>query len=278
MGQPLSTAPSESARYRTGIPGPGEVTVRGPRVLGADGQPGAEVVAAVDEAIHYTARKAGYHGGASPAEVVIPVITLLPSASLLPQGWYAYDAGGHAPPWWNSPAARSPMTTAEPGAGSLPRPSAGRGKKKSALVLTDEDALFGVAEVVPGLIPPDSADSPVQAFPAASATPAAAPAPATFGARVAASDRMASQRQFVRRAPADASITALIGALVCAGGRLTVTEVATATGEPPVRMSGYLAQAIRLLNVDSYPVLQLKDAGKMVELNESLLRQQFLGN
>jgi hypothetical protein len=41
-------------------------------------------------------------------------------------------------------------------------------------------------------------------------------------------------------------------------------------------MSGYLAQAVRLLNVDSYPVLQLKDGGKMVELSEQLLRQQFL--
>ena len=71
--------------------------IRGPRVLGTDGQPGGSVVAAVDEAIHYTPRKAGYHGGASLAEVVIPVITLLPSPSLLPDGWYAYDAASLTP-------------------------------------------------------------------------------------------------------------------------------------------------------------------------------------
>jgi hypothetical protein len=41
-------------------------------------------------------------------------------------------------------------------------------------------------------------------------------------------------------------------------------------------MSGYLAQAVRLLNVDSYPVLQVKDGGKTVELSEQLLDQQFL--
>ena len=64
--------------------------------------------------------------------------------------------------------------------------------------------------------------------------------------------------------------------VLVAGGRLTVTEVAAVTGEPPVRMSGYIAQVTRLLNVDSYPVLTLKDGGTMVELSEPLLRQQFL--
>ncbi len=111
----------------------------------------------------------------------------------------------------------------------------------------------------------------------ASAAPGPAAA-ATLGVQVAASARMVAQRQFVRRAPGDASIAALIDALVRAGGRLTVTEVAAATGESPVRMSGYLAQAVRLLNVDSYPVLQLKDGGRMAELNEPLLRQQFLAD
>jgi hypothetical protein len=88
--------------------------------------------------------------------------------------------------------------------------------------------------------------------------------------------RMAAQRQLLRRAPADQGIAALIDALVGAGGRLTLTEAATAAGESPVRMSGYLAQVARLLNVDGYPVLQLKDGGKMAELSEQLLRQQFL--
>jgi hypothetical protein len=88
---------------------------------------------------------------------------------------------------------------------------------------------------------------------------------------------MTAQRQFVRRAPDNASVARLIDALTQAGGRLTVTEAATAAGESPVRMSGYLAQIIRLLNVDGYAVLQTRDDGRMVELNQELLRQQFLG-
>ena len=103
---PRPAAPGERCRIRAaiatgGTPGPGEITVRGPRVV--DGE---EVVAAVDEKIHYTPRRAGYHGGASLAEVVIPVIILLPSDSLLPSGWCAYDAAGHAPAWWDAPASR----------------------------------------------------------------------------------------------------------------------------------------------------------------------------
>jgi len=106
--------------------------------------------------------------------------------------------------------------------------------------------------------------------------PAGQTAPATLGTRVIASTRLAAQRQIVRRAPSDASVARLIDALAHAGGRLTTTEVAAATGESPVRMSGYLAQVIRLLNVDGYAVLQAKDDGRMVEINPELLRQQFL--
>jgi hypothetical protein len=245
-GQPIHPARSDSARYRTGDPGPGpgEITIRGERVLGG------EVIAAVDEGIHYTPRKAGYHGGASAAEVVIPVITLLPSDTLLPDGWSFYDAVGHAPAWWNAAPAREPQPAVArrvPVRRTLPF---ARPQSQAA----DEAAtLFGAEEI----------------------TKAAAPK-ASLGAQVVASARMASQRQFVRRAPDDASIAALIDALGAAGGRLTLSEVAAATGEPPVRMSGYLAQVTRLLNVDGYPVLTLKDGGAMVELNEQLLRQQFL--
>jgi hypothetical protein len=244
-GQPIHPGTSDSARYRTGAPaaGPGEIAIRGERVLAG------EVIAAVDEAIHYTPRKAGYHGGASAAEVVIPVITLLPSDTLLPAGWSLYDAVGHAPAWWNAPPVREPQPSAAPPQQARRKPAAASARRPAA---GEAATLFGADEV----------------------TSAAAPR-ASLGTQVVASPRMTAQRQFVRRAPGDAGVAALIDALAVAGGRLTVTEVAAVTAEPPVRMSGYLAQVTRLLNVDGYPVLQLRDGGKMVELNEALLRQQF---
>jgi hypothetical protein len=250
-GQPANPPKSDSARYRTGTPGPGEVTVRGPRVI----TPGGEVVAAVDESIHYTPRKAGYHGGASPAEVVVPVITLFPSESLVPAGWYAYDAIGHSPSWWSTPPAReSQLPTTQPDTAKS-QPASARRKRAASAAADDSTALFGVSEV---------------------ATPAEASS-GSLGTQVVASPRMTTQRQSVRRAPSDAGVAALIDALTQAGGQLTTTEAAAAAGESPVRMSGYLALVTRLLNVDGYAVLQAKDDGRTVELNQQLLMQQFLG-
>ncbi|MEI8240786.1 MAG: BREX-2 system phosphatase PglZ, partial [Actinomycetota bacterium] len=50
-----------------------EVALTGRRVL----VPGGSVVAAVDESVRYGRKAAGYHGGASAAEVTIPVIVLV---------------------------------------------------------------------------------------------------------------------------------------------------------------------------------------------------------
>ena len=258
LGEAISAGPAESARYRSGEAGPGEIGIRGPRVLvpGTDtpADAGGQVVAAVDEGIHYTPRKAGYHGGASPAEVVIPVITLLPSGSLLPSAWCAYDHDSHAPAWWSAPVRTSRQADLHPAT----RPTTTRRKHPEVPVgstLFDETDF--APSPAPGMSPLGLVDS--------------------LGARVTASARMTAQRQFVRRAPDNASVTRLIDALTQAGGSLTVTEAATAAGESPVRMSGYLAQIIRLLNVDGYAVLKTRDDGRMVQLNQELLRQQFLG-
>jgi hypothetical protein len=99
----------------------------------------------------------------------------------------------------------------------------------------------------------------------------------TLGYQVVASARMASQRQAIPRAPAEADVAALIDALAQAGGRLTLAEAAAVTGQPTVRMSRYLAQVARLLNVDSYAVLNHSEAERFVQLSLPLLRQQFLG-
>ena len=70
-----------------------EVVVEGPRVLTADNR----VVLAVDETIRYGARNAGYHGGGSPAEAVVPVVVLTTgqlSAAVVP-------VTSAEPSWWH---------------------------------------------------------------------------------------------------------------------------------------------------------------------------------
>lgn len=95
-----------------------EVVVEGPRVLTADHR----VVLAVDETIRYGARNAGYHGGATPAEAVVPVLAFVPG--LVP-GW-AHRVAGAEPSWWH--------------AGVAPAPVEGKKKKASAPSLFDVEA------------------------------------------------------------------------------------------------------------------------------------------
>jgi len=92
-----------------------------------------------------------------------------------------------------------------------------------------------------------------------------------------ASERFAAQRAFVRKAPADAEVAAIIDGLSAGGGKLPVSAVAGLAGQAPFRMAGYLAQLGRLLNVDGYPVIGDADSGRTVELNAALLTEQFLG-
>jgi hypothetical protein len=99
----------------------------------------------------------------------------------------------------------------------------------------------------------------------------------SLGAQVASSQMLATQRQYARRAPADEQVAALINGIAAAGGKVPVAVAAELAGEPVFRMSGYIAQVARLLNVDGYRVLGDADGGRTVELNIELLRQQFLG-
>ncbi|OBA59852.1 alkaline phosphatase [Mycobacterium sp. 1100029.7] len=69
-----------------------EVVVEGPRVL-TDTH---KVVLAVDPAIRYGARNAGYHGGGAPAEAIVPVLTFV--AGQLPA--WAHQVAAVEPGWW----------------------------------------------------------------------------------------------------------------------------------------------------------------------------------
>ncbi|SPT57627.1 BREX system ATP-binding protein BrxD [Actinomadura madurae] len=62
--------------------------------------PGGAVVVPWDTRIRYTARKGGYHGGVSLAEMVVPIVVLLPSERFVPDGWETYTLAMHEPVWW----------------------------------------------------------------------------------------------------------------------------------------------------------------------------------
>jgi hypothetical protein len=108
-------------------------------------------------------------------------------------------------------------------------------------------------------------------------TDAEIPAAVSLGTQVVASAVYTAQRAYVRKAPAGPEVAAVIDALTQAGGKLPVTSLAEVVGQAPFRMSGYLAQIGRLLNVDGYRVITISDEGRTAELNAALLREQFGG-
>jgi hypothetical protein len=240
-GEGIHPAAAEAARYREGTPDAGEVLVTGPRVLAG----GGTIVLPWDERIRYTPRKAGYHGGASLAEVVTPVLAFVPAGAPVPKGWARYSTPAlHAPSWWNPPAGAD---ASRPAPASQAAPASRKPTKEPA---PDTGTLFTDADI---------------------------PVPASLGRQVVASPLYAAQWAFVRKAPADGDVAAVLDALTAAGGKLPVASLAAAAGQPPFRMAGYLAQLGRLLNVDGYGVIGVTDEGRTADLNTALLREQFLG-
>ena len=115
-----------NTRYRAagGEVGDDEVLVTGPRVL----TPDHRAVLAVSERLRYGPLKAGYHGGAAPAEVVVPLVLLVPSG-VDEERWR--PAPYQAPSWWEGPsAALAPLPTvrevAQPDLFTEPLPAATR--------------------------------------------------------------------------------------------------------------------------------------------------------
>ena len=120
-------AGGEGDRYRCtgGTPAAGELEVRGPSV---GSFAGGRFIAPWSERIHYTSRKAGYHGGLSPQEVIVPV-ALFSREEFNLKGLVPTPAA--QPSWW-----------AEEGAGGTEEPSAGPTVAK----LERELPLFAAAE------------------------------------------------------------------------------------------------------------------------------------
>ena len=229
--------PGGSARWRPddGAPKADEVVVSGVRVLLPEG---CAILAATED-VRYGARAHGYHGGATLAEVAIPLVGLLPPGVAMPEGWTEQTMG--APAWWEGVAsvAPPPPTSARP---------ARKPSKKQAPARA-EDGLF------------DLPTGP----------------PATRGARLVRSTtfREAHSEVPANRAPDPAVFQAVVDALVLAGGRLPLAGMVAAAGTTGRNPRGLVSVMGRVLNRDSYPVLTLVDNGRAVALNLTLLDEQF---
>lgn len=242
-----------SARWRTGGPvRDGEIEVTGPRVL----EGGGRVVLPWRESIRYSMRRAGYHGGASLAEITVPIIVLLPGHEQLPAGWRILSPESGIPKWWSArqPVAEEPIDIAAP---RTVKPAKASSKNGGRVSGPPQDALFPVEGSV---LSPASKPNLVRP---------------SLGARVVASAQYTLTRRLVRKAPEPHEVAAVIDALAAADGTMSLSAVAAAAGRGSRKPEGLVATLQRLLNLEGYQVLSQIDGGLNVRLDVALLREQF---
>jgi hypothetical protein len=257
QGTQRAYADISSGRSRAAAepPADGEVLVTGPRVLRHDGR----AVLAVDEHLRYGPLKAGYHGGAAPAEAVVPVAVLV--AGAVPEHVSLHLAPPQEPTWWIDPVApatpAAPAAAPTPAAGPTPRPTADSRRRRQ--------------DAVPTLF--DESDTEPARSAAAAASAAGSPVPAA----VLRSVVYAAQKKVAGRVSVtDGQVRGLLGALMEAQGhRLVPAQAATALAVSPVMLRGAVLHIQRLLNVEGYPVLRIDADGVTVILDEAMLREQF---
>jgi hypothetical protein len=242
-----ATISSGRSRAATEPAADGEVLVTGRRVLRHEGR----AVLAVDEHLRYGPLKAGYHGGAAPAEAVVPVAVLVPGA--VPDDVSLQLAPPQEPAWWIDPIAPAAPSSAVTPAIVKPLAAGDLRKRRQDAVPTLFDE-------------PDTEPAPLAPVPGS-------PVPAA----VLKSAAYTTQKKVAGRVSVtDEQVRGLLGALMqAAGHRLVPAQAAAALTVSPVMLRGAILHVQRLLNVEGYPVLRIDADGVTVILDEALLYEQF---
>lgn len=242
---------TESLRCRPddGAPAADEVVLHGPRVLSPAGN---RVIAPWSERVRYGIKQNGYHGGAAPQEVVIPLAVLGTGDPRIP-GWSELPPS--VPAWWEISEPEGP---GEPMARPAPAPALARRPVRPTL---PQEELFPHAAVV----------STPESIPSPSFVPAPSWLDLLLGSPTYAAQKQLAARPVVE----DERVRSCLLALDARGGKLTRVALARTLGVTPLRLAGLLAALRRLLNVDGYAVLAVDEASDTVELNRPLLETQF---
>lgn len=227
-----SISSNRSRPYASGgAPDEGEARIRGRRMLLHDG----DAVLAADERLRYGPLKAGYHGGASPAEVVIPLSVLAPGEA--PAGWRL--APPQSPIWWRGPLNEQPALAGK-SVPQQPTPLSSRGGEAPTLF--------------------DATPEPVAVEALVLASP-------IYRAQRSRASRIAITDEQIGRL--------LAALLTAPAHRLDPESAAATLGVAAIQLTGALTQVQRLLNVEQYAVLSRDADGATIVLDVSLLREQF---
>jgi hypothetical protein len=251
----VAGTPAEAERWRAddGRPGAGEIALRGPRVVLPRTQ---RLIAPWSEKLRYGGRKNGYHGGASPQEIVIPLGVFSGGLSL--RGWR--EVPSFYPSWWSDEGAVA-ASVARPVPVMKRRPRTA----PAQAALPFEPAVPAPAEVAAARVSPAGVP-PAPGVAVGAEWIEALPRSAVWKTQLQAAGRVASDIARLRQA---------LMAFEERGGTLTRQALAHKLSLPPVRLGGFVAALRRVLNVDGYEVLSVEDASDTLRLNRDLLSRQF---
>ncbi|MEV6315572.1 BREX-2 system phosphatase PglZ [Streptomyces sp. NPDC051776] len=257
----------ESPRHR--LPGgaldASEIVLSGPRVVRPEA--GTPIVALWDANSHYIVPEGDCNGGASLAEVAVPVLAFLPFGATPPRGWR--ELGDQRPSWWRLDEQAPEPGTAEVVPAPVPvakKPSRQKLSKVQAELADTHDSLFEVSAV------------PVDDGGKAAGTPAQVPAAEALIGALFASDPFRDQMELLARKPREGDMERFrqaVRVLLDSGGTLPVSALAQRVDFPATRADGFAAVLRQLLNYDGVQVLETLPDGRTLRLHRGLLREQF---
>lgn len=238
---------SEGSRWRPydGNCATGEIVLSGERVLPSDSK--GKVIVPWTESIRYKRQQHGYHGGATPQEMVCPLVILTDKNSAY-SGLYSCTYA--KPEWWSAAPVAAPVKI-EPYTPVIVAP-----KRTPSLFdnLSDEKP----NEPKPKATPPEKVKG------------------ATWIDRLLTSPAYKVQKEFVRRhAPEDEVVRRCLAALESQGGIMTPVAFSKAADVRAGGLDGLVAKMQRVLNVDGYEILTFSRNENRVELNIAKLLRQF---
>ena len=225
----------------------GEIVISGKRVLDEAGQ--STAIVPWTETIYYKRQQNGYHGGATPQEMVCPLVILtevnLTEKSSSYSGLYSCEFA--KPEWWS------------------PAPVATLGVEEAQVVIP-------VRSYPPSLFDDLHDAQPVEE----TKKPKVQAKGSGWIERLFASPAYKDQKELVRRhAPEDDLVRRCLEALDTSGGMMTPAAFSKAAEVPAGRLDGLIARIQRLLNVDGYEILTMSRTENRIELNVLKLKRQF---
>ena len=225
----------------------GELVISGKRVLPPESR--GSVIVPWSEQIRYKRQQHGYHGGATPQEMICPLVILTDKSS----AYTGLTGCSYSKPEWWSPAPVAAPVKAEASAQVVVTP-------------TGSPSLF---ELPPRPEPPKPTAKNKKADPRS-------PVIAGWIDRLILSQAYRDQKAFVRRhAPEDDLVRRCLMALDAQGGIMTPVAFAKSADLPEGRLDGLIARMQRLLNVDGYEILTFSRNENRIELNVGKLKRQF---